>query len=147
MTRNVDAQFSQGIALQGYTIESGAQGETGTPNKGPFKITLYWTLRSRPDIVQASAEHSYTVFVQLLDRDGKLVSQHDGVPGNGQLPTTAWISDDLVVDPHILPSPTGAQDGPFTLIVGLYDSETIQRLTTIDGADYVKLTELVGVNR
>jgi hypothetical protein len=147
MKTPVDTKFDKNISLLGYTIQP--EPKEATPGKplsvsqDPMNVTLYWTLRSDANTVQAGFPDSYTVFVQLLDKQGKLVSQHDGIPGGGQLPTTAWIGNDVVVDTHTISLPTDTQKGPFTLIVGLYNSETMQRLMTSKGTDNKKLTELV----
>ncbi|MBI2953196.1 MAG: glycosyltransferase family 39 protein [Chloroflexi bacterium] len=145
MSKRVDATFGPGITLLGYTIENQTQAANNSgPSSGPgrsVKVILYWVWQPGAGDSQPVIQRSYTAFVHLLDREGVLVSQHDGVPGNGQLPTTAWPSDEVIADPHSISLPNDVQKGPFTLIVGLYDSDTIQRLQTVDGADHVRLAE------
>ncbi len=79
-----------------------------------------------------------TVFVHLVDDQGRLAAQHDGPPIAGSRPTTAWEPGETIVDRHTLTAPAeGAWQGQ--LLVGLYDSQTVVRESTQDGRDAISL--------
>ncbi len=87
---------------------------------------------------------SYTVFVHAVDSTGRLVAQHDGIPGTGQRPTSGWAAGEEVGDRHGLLLPT-AGPGELTILVGLYDPDTGQRLRLADGHDALELCRLAVV--
>lgn len=95
----------------------------------PFALTLYWHLSDG----QMSAD--YTVFVHLLAEDGRLLAQHDGIPGGGQRPTGEWLPGEFVIDPHELAWRESGYAGAARIAVGLYDPVTGARLRTADGGD------------
>jgi hypothetical protein len=80
---------------------------------------------------------NYTVFVHLLDETGWMVAQHDGVPLFGTRPTTTWQPGERLLDRHeiMLPGSGGLGSGHGRIIVGLYHSETIERLPPAPMAD------------
>lgn len=83
-------------------------------------------------------------FVQLLAADGRLVAQQDGVPGGGYAPSSGWQPGAAVADRRGLALPPDLAPGEYTLIAGLYDAATGQRLpvTGPDGTargDFVTL--------
>jgi hypothetical protein len=90
-----------------------------------------------------SADHplkqDYTVFVQLLNGDGKLVAQSDGWPANGLLPTSSWLPGELVRDEHRLTLKPDLPTGTYHVIAGLYLLSTGQRLPVQGGSDFVDL--------
>jgi uncharacterized membrane protein len=108
----VNVAFDQGIVLAGYDV---------TQAVGALQVTLAWRSGGATAI-------PYTVFVHLVDRDGKLVSQHDGQPAGGDKATPAWIRGEVVVDDHEIPLPGGAIPAGAHLEVGLYDPVSGARL-------------------
>jgi 4-amino-4-deoxy-L-arabinose transferase-like glycosyltransferase len=84
----------------------------------------------------------YTIFVHLLDGDGRLVAQHDGVPASGTRPTKAWIEGERILDKHRITMPSDFTGGSGSLVVGLYDSNTIERILFDDGRDHVPVAEV-----
>jgi len=83
---------------------------------------------------------AYTVFVQLLNGDGKLVAQHDGPPDDGQSPTTGWDQGEQVLDVHRVAVPRDLPPGDYTLIVGLYDPNSGARLPLGPDKTFAELT-------
>jgi mannosyltransferase len=93
-------------------------------------ITLLWQ-------TDLPLSDNYTVFVHLLDETGWMVAQHDGVPLFGTRPTTTWQPGERLLDRHeiVLPGSGGLGSGNGRIIVGLYHSETIERLPPAPTAD------------
>jgi hypothetical protein len=124
LDRRMDVQLGDHMELLGYDLSSVKllSGETLT-------VTLFW----RSDGEVAADNH---VFVHLLDEEGDLVAQHDGVPG-GQ-PTWSWQDGEVVSDAHRLavPQDAASRTGTYTVSVGLYDYGTKDRLPAVlsDGA-------------
>ncbi|MCY4526204.1 MAG: glycosyltransferase family 39 protein [Anaerolineaceae bacterium] len=90
----------------------------------------------------AALDMRYKVFLQLLDAGGVLVAQHDGEPGGGLAPTSAWVPGETVADRRALVLPEGLEVGRYSLIVGLYtEIDAAQRLPTGD-ADHLLVGRL-----
>jgi hypothetical protein len=89
----------------------------------PAEVTLYWQAMEPVAL-------DYTVFVHLLDADGRQVAQADGPPQSGQYPTSWWGAGEVVADRHVLPAEVIANlpPGSYTLSVGLYNLDTGERL-------------------
>lgn len=115
--RPASVAFGGGITLDGYTV---------TPTHSDASVSLFWHTDTLLD-------RSYTVFVHLLDTNGRVVAQHDGLPVNGDWPTTAWPTGKVVQDTHILPIPAGLDPAGLKLSVGLYDAGTEDRLPMASG--------------
>jgi hypothetical protein len=114
--------------LVGYRAQPAAPAVRG----GQVGVTLVWRALVETDT-------SYTAFVQVLDRDGRLLAQSDRLPAGGQAPTTSWRQGEIIEDRHELDLPPGPPNGPLHLIAGLYDAKTMQRLSVSGGADHVPL--------
>ncbi len=80
----------------------------------------------------------YTVFTHLLDAKGHLQAQMDSEPLGGGLPTDRWSVGQVVQDNYALVIPKDAPPGSYTIEVGMYRLETLERLPVRDtetGAD------------
>ena len=85
---------------------------------------------------------SYTVFVQLLDREGKLLSQIDQQPQANMFPTDTWRPGDLIKDSYHFESPSAEWQ---RVIIGFYDqSGTRLLIQGQEGQDYIELGSKVG---
>jgi len=117
--------------------------EAATPGE-PVYVTLYWQA-----LEQASVD--YTVFVHLLDQQGKLVAQSDSQPVGGYYQTTRWQPGDMLGDRHQVLVPPDQPPGEYRLAVGVYYWQTMERLPVFDqdgtrlGDDCVLLAEPVVV--
>lgn len=109
------AEFADQIALRGYAVK-----QMGSA----IDLTLHWQALAQPT-------QAYTVFVHVLDRDGRQVGQQDNMPVRDQLPTSCWIAGEYVSDPYVLPL-TGEARGPYAIEVGLYRADTGARLPRTD---------------
>ncbi len=115
--------------LAGYSLADDDQSRDT-----PLDVTLVW--QAGP----AGTESSYTVFIQLLDGEGRLIAQSDSLPAAGLRPTSGWRSGEYIVDRHRLRFNALAQAGPARLIVGMYDARSGERLAQwSDGADHLTL--------
>jgi hypothetical protein len=113
--------FGGGIHLRGYGIAQ----ETVSPGQS-IPLTLYWE-------AEGPTERAYTLFVHLIGPDGGLVGQVDRIPGNGTAPTSSWAEGQVIVDEVALPTPPGAEDGPYRIAIGFYDAAYGGRLSVTDG--------------
>ena len=121
--------------LIGATLEPRAQ-STHLPiyQSTNLTVTLVWR-------AEATAADSYHVFLHLLDPEGKLTAQSDGVPVNWTRPTTGWLPGEYITDMHILTIPPDAPAGDYTLSTGLYVPGG-ERLSTPDGTGATPLTTI-----
>jgi hypothetical protein len=109
-----------------YALPSGAPfarlaGFRREPTNEDLNLTLVWQ-------AQTETETNYRVYLQLLAPDGEMVSQSDGVPAAWTRPTSGWAPGEYVIDGHQLPLPEELPAGEYTLITGLYDPATGDRL-------------------
>lgn len=123
----LNAIFGDQIGLAGYRSE--LQGDR-------LALTLYWQALAPPAA-------DYTVFVHVLDGNGKIVAQYDGQPLGGDLPTRAWPPGYTVADAITIPLPSTLAPGTYRLAAGLYDAASGVRLpiSGAAGGDAVSLGE------
>lgn len=69
----------------------------------------------------------YTLFVHLVDEEGRILAQEDAPPAGGERPTSGWRPGEIVADAHTLRLPQGAS-GPLRLALGWYIPQTGERL-------------------
>ena len=100
-------RFSDGIELIGFSLERDV-------------LKLYWFAERRPT-------RDYTVFVHLVNEKGEWVAGFDGMPMGGDFPTSLWPEGALVEDERKI-ALAGLPPGEYTLKVGLYFLETMERL-------------------
>jgi len=99
--------FADGIQLRGFARQGNI-------------LRLFWGATHAP-------AHDYTVFVHVVDAQGKVVRSRDAMPLDGDFPTSLWPPGALVPDVKTLDLAT-LPPGPYTLKVGLYRLENMQRL-------------------
>ena len=97
-----------------------------------FLIEMEWSA-TRP------VDEAYTVFVHLLGPDGALATQHDSMPVINTRPTTSWEAGDLVSDWHLLILPPNTPAGDYTILVGLYQLETGERLSLLGSEETTQM--------
>jgi uncharacterized membrane protein len=73
------------------------------------------------------------VVVQLLGAGDLLIANLEEQPVQGRHPTTAWTTNELVRDRHMLQLPDGIPAGDYRLIVGVYRAADLVRLKTRAG--------------
>lgn len=84
-------------------------------------LTLRWQ-------TEQPIESPYTIFVHLLDAEGQLIGQLDGLPYGGLYPLENWLPGQLITDQRSLKP----FDRPASIAIGIYDPTTGHRLPAID---------------
>jgi hypothetical protein len=113
------ADLANQVRLLGYALGAEQVAPSDT-----LLLTLYWQ-------ALAPMENRYTVFTHLLDANGQIVAQMDSEPQGGGLPTDGWVVGQLVQDNYALTIGDTAS-GTHTLVVGMYQLETLERLPVHD---------------
>ena len=99
-----------------------------------INLKLYWQALRQPAA-------DYTTFVHLRDAAGNTVAQKDQPPLNGAYPSSLWEPGEVIADEITVPLPSDLPPGDYTVVVGLYDFNTFQRLAVPDNpANEVTLT-------
>jgi hypothetical protein len=128
----VHAQFGNSLVLAGGDFPE----RTLHPGQ-VLTYTLHWQAID-------SIAQDYTVFNHLLDVEGNIVAQRDSMPQQDQYPTSLWDAGEIVMDQRSIPLPTELEPGAYSLRIGLYESETGQRLPLVNEArDFVELPHFV----
>jgi hypothetical protein len=105
------ARFGGEIALTGYSLNDN-------------QLTLAWdAMGTLPD--------DYTVFVQVLDTENRIVGQGDAPP---PLPTRYWQPGEHFVTTHTINYPQALQAGTYRLVIGWYRPGDFARLS-VDAPD------------
>jgi hypothetical protein len=125
-----DYRFGSSIRLVGYDLDAPPKGSEESMS---IVVTLHWRATAAP-------AEDWTVFVHLLDGEGRSVTQHDSPPRDGDFPTGAWRDGDNVPDSHRLLLPPGLAPGLYQLQVGLYNPADGARVPAFDG-EGVRLTD------
>jgi 4-amino-4-deoxy-L-arabinose transferase-like glycosyltransferase len=128
---SLSATFGDSIKLIGVTISP-----SPVPRPpSPLPVTFHWQSLQPTD-------KPYTVFLQLLNEQGQVVSSWDSQPFNGLYPTTLWSPGEIIADTFSLPLPdTSLSPGKYRLITGFYEVSTGQRLPVVTGGDFTELVE------
>lgn len=119
----VEANFENKAALVGYDLPQTLTISTDVP--ATLSLTLYW--QGRGDMAQG-----YLAFVHLLDAEGNIVAQHDGVAARGKEPTTSWAVGEYIRDPIEIQLAAGFEPGTYTAVTGLYLPPAGPRLVRLD---------------
>jgi hypothetical protein len=122
----LDGNFSNFIRLQGYSLDPARI----TPD-GMASLGLYWRPTGNPPQVlkvfvqlrdghdQTIAQADHFIFERLIDSDEWSRLREEG----------EWLRD--TADLRI-PAPLSADGGPYSIYVGLYDPETLERVPVLN---------------
>ncbi len=119
----VEYLFGEQIALVGYAMQN---------DSSNLRVKLFWRAR-------AVIPEDYTVFVHVVDTNGKLIVQADSQPQRGAYPTFFWDAGELVADEHLIALPRDLPRGDYAVRVGLYRASDGARLPVRGGAGFVAL--------
>jgi 4-amino-4-deoxy-L-arabinose transferase-like glycosyltransferase len=128
------SRFGQGIELRGYTLASDEL-HPGCVSK----VMLVW---QSSEAVSAD----YHVFVHLVNEEGYIYGQHDGVPGRGECPTGQWAVGQRVFDAHPVEIGQDIPPGRYRLFTGMYGWPSLERLPAFrpDGSRWPDDQALLG---
>ncbi len=118
---NSVARWANGIQLATVAVER-------DQTKLPVAVHVKW---QATQVVNTN----YTVFVQLLDKTGKLLAQIDQPPQQNRFPTSTWQPGDVIEDDYrFAASPALAPGTQWSqLIIGLYDQGQTRLPLQADG--------------
>jgi hypothetical protein len=105
------------VRLDGYSVAAGDL----------LTAVLIWE-------ADAEIEESYTVFTHLLAPDQTIVAQQDNIPLYGIRPTITWLPGEEMEDVYGLQIGSDVPPGEYELAVGMYNTESIERLPVYDPA-------------
>jgi hypothetical protein len=105
-----DVTFGKKITLMGIDLLDA--------DEQKIRLLSYWRVEDElpPDLA---------TFVHLVNQQGDIVSQHDGLDAAPQ----TLKQGDVVIQHHVLPVAALTTDGPFSLQLGLYERGSQLRLT------------------
>ncbi len=110
------------IALLAYDLPQ----TTARPG-AKILLTLYWKALAVPTM-------NLHVFVHFVGPDGQLWGQSDKW-NPADFPLTLWPLDHYVRDEHLADLRPDAPSGTYTILAGLWDPTTLQRMRLLAGAD------------
>ena len=125
--RWIEARWADGVELVAFRIEP----EGIIPSGGVLRLSTAWRRWQ-----EVSEEHS--VFVHLLDPQGRLIAQDDHPVGRGHYPSTAWAGEEIIFERFEVRLPAGIPPGRYRLAIGRYNWETLIRVP-VDGSDRLEL--------
>ncbi len=114
------------LALDGHVVAFG-QSSWARRNGRAIDVLTIWRQEGAPRPIQ--------IFVHVLDQDGQLVAQWDGLSAAWE----GWRPGDTLVQLATVALPESAPTGVYDVVVGLYDPLTNQRWRFADGQDGVEL--------
>ncbi|MCI0475878.1 MAG: hypothetical protein L0Y55_06485, partial [Anaerolineales bacterium] len=85
---------------------------------------------------------SYTVFVHLVDANGRVVADADSPPFSGLFTTERWQVGEVLRDRHALKIPNDLAPGDYAVEIGMYLPATGARLPVDGAADKIVLTQV-----
>jgi hypothetical protein len=89
-------------------------------------LTIYWRAHER-------IAEDFSVYIRLIDADGKAVGRWDAFPGGGLYPTRLWQPGEVIVDAYRVPLSFDARGpGVGRIEVGLFRRVPLENLTARD---------------
>ena len=111
--------LGQKIHFLGYDLPTARIAPGGT-----LSVRFYWQARQ-------PIGASYKVFRHLVGPDGQRYGQVDSVPQGYGRPTSSWLPGETILDDCEIEVSSGALPGNYTLEVGMYDPDTMDRLPVL----------------
>jgi Dolichyl-phosphate-mannose-protein mannosyltransferase len=101
---------------------------------GPDELTFEWSVLRQP-------QADYTLFVHVLDDEGRQIGQQDAQPFDGQYPTGLWDAGERVRDVRGIVLPPEAR----RIRIGWYDGRNGERLAALrsDGSSWPDNTVMI----
>lgn len=114
--------YADQIALLDYQL-SAEQLLTG----GQLTVQFDW-------LALAPISQNYTLFLQLVDQQDRIVGQVDSWPVQGTQPTGQWEAGQTIADAHTIQLAAELPPGEYRLLVGWYLLADGRRLAVLDSA-------------
>jgi len=122
ITPQIPADASRiGALLSKHTSLDGAL--VGEVADGILPVTLYWSASAAP-------EYPAVAFVQMLDANQQYITGADVQP---EPATRWWTLGETHATQHNLSLPPDLSPGEYSLVAGMYDALTLERLAAVDG--------------
>lgn len=102
-------------------LKSAGVADTSVTRGDTLQLLLVW----QP---QEALATDYKLFVHVADESGRPVAQWDGYPCLNTARTSQWPVGESVRDHVLMSLPDGMPSGTYSLLVGLYDETTGERL-------------------
>jgi hypothetical protein len=123
-----EARWADGVELLGVRVEPDHPSHPG----GLLRISTAWRR-------WGAAPQEHSVFVHLVDGEGRLVAQDDHPVGRGEYPPWAWEPDEVVFERFELRLPAEIPPGRYLLRMGRYNWETLIRVPVGD-QDFIEIS-------
>jgi hypothetical protein len=118
-----DVRFEDSITFLGYDLVDG--------DEGVIEVLSYWR-------VEDSLPADLATFLHLVDGEGQIVAQHDGLDA---APHTLRPGD-VLIQRHIIAVPAEMPDRPLALQLGLYERGSQRRWILVGtGADRIRIVD------
>jgi 4-amino-4-deoxy-L-arabinose transferase-like glycosyltransferase len=134
----LDVRFGDVIALNGYSIAGRDDHVVEAPSESceeerllclkpgdALQITFFWEAMAPIDV-------DYTVFLHVRNEQGETLAQRDIQPLDGLYPTSQWQPGEAIAQSLDVDLPNDLATGPYSLYVGLYRLDTMERLLLED---------------
>jgi hypothetical protein len=123
METSLRFEVAEKFALRGYDLAP-----TQVRPGDELLLTLYWQVLEQGD-------QDYTVFVHLVDREGRMWDQADAQPLSGEYPTSFWGRGEIIQDSYVLSLPPQAPPGDYSIELGMYLLATGERMPVRDAEE------------
>jgi 4-amino-4-deoxy-L-arabinose transferase-like glycosyltransferase len=117
-TRPVNVKFGNAFALSAFSLSK---------SSNLWNVSLYWQSIAKTDT-------DYTMFVHVLDANGKVVAQIDAQPRGGTYPTSIWDVGEIIRDEYVLSLPKDLPAGEYKIEIGAYEYPSLMRVQIIDAS-------------
>jgi hypothetical protein len=91
----------------------------------PLPVDLVWQALGKIDAY-------YSIYVKLLDTEGRAIATWDGQPQNGEAPTLAWVPGETIEDTVVLAVADDVLPGDYAVQVGMYRAKDLARCLLLD---------------
>ncbi|MCB8991853.1 MAG: hypothetical protein H6665_14630 [Ardenticatenaceae bacterium] len=129
---HTEQPFGEILQLRGFWIRS-----QSIAAADPIRVDLLWYLTTKTD-------EDLSFFIQAIDQQGNLAAQFDEVLAAPAYPTYEWVPGRQYTSQISLPFTLPA--GQYTLILGVYNRATQERLLTTNDAAQFELANITVVD-
>lgn len=125
-TRSLNTTLDETIRLEAAAVLNPAHPGEALP------AALTFSALDQPEV-------DWTIFVQLLNKQGSVIAQTNSRPVGGYSRPTDWRPGQTIVSRHALLLPPDTPPGDYRLITGLFNPTTGRRAAVDSGSDFVDL--------